>query len=356
MSDNSLPASKRKIDKAMRQGRVARSPELVADLVLLWGLFVLSLVSGGGVYALRWFRGMLTAGFEAAQAPRMEPAVLALVARGLGPVLALVALIAAGALALSLAVHQIVSGGIRISWDAVLPRFDRIDPSAGMARLFNGGAWGSAGISLLKMAAALGCLALMVPKAAAGLLGLEQAPLPALPKLMQGQLLSIGYAIAGLSAVLAVAQAFWARKRWSEQLKMSHQEAVEDAKESEGDPRTRRRFRMAHRKLARRRTMQAVAASDVVLANPTHVAVALRYRRGRMRAPRVMAKGADLMALNIKEAARALGIPVIEQPPLARDLYASVAVGREIPTRLYRAVARIIHQIRGLQRPRSLAA
>jgi flagellar biosynthetic protein FlhB len=95
--------------------------------------------------------------------------------------------------------------------------------------------------------------------------------------------------------------------------------------------------------------MQAVAASDVILANPTHVAVALRYKRGMMRAPKVMAKGADLMAQRIKEHGRKLGIAVIESPALARDLYASVEVGKDIPVRLYRSVARIISQIQRLK-------
>jgi flagellar biosynthetic protein FlhB len=348
MSDNNLPASKRKVDKAKRQGQVARAPELVSETTLLWGLFMLSLVLGANGAVVQWFGATLKACLDASTDPLPGRAAVRALSIGVGPVLALLGLIAAGSLFLNLAVHQVVSGGTSVSWEALGPNFDRLNPFEGVKKLFNGGAWGTAQISLLKMLVALGALFLMLPATTAGILTLSSAAPGAILGLVVGRMLSIGFSVAGLLAAFAVLQAFWSRKRWTDELKMSHQEAVEDTKESEGNPQTRRRFRIAHRRLARRRTMQAVAACDVVLANPTHFAVALRYKKGRMRAPRVMAKGADLMAERIKETARSLGIPVVEQAPLARELYANVQVGREIPTRLYRAVAKIIHQIRGL--------
>ncbi len=355
MSENNLPASRRKIDRARREGRIARSPELVSEAVVLWGLFVLSLAARSRGLVEGWFSAMLTACLRAGSAPSAAELAPRIAVLGAGPILALLALMAGGALALSLLLHHVVAGGLSFSWEALRLRPERLNPVEGLRRIFDGGAWGTALISLLKLALGLGLLALVLPRAAADLVGLAGASPETVLPAASGGLIRLGYAVVGLLSAGAVLQAFWARKRWVDELKMSHQEAVEDAKESDGDPRTRQRFRKAHRKLARSRTIQAVQACDVVLANPTHVAVGLRYKRGRMRAPRVLVKGADLMAQRIKDAARLAGIPVVEQPPLARDLYANVRVGKEVPTRLYRAVARVIHQIRALPAPAVLA-
>jgi flagellar biosynthetic protein FlhB len=301
-----------------------------------------------------WFSGCLKAALAASTEDTPGPAAFHAVVVGLGPGLALLAFIFGGALLVTLAVAQLVSGGLALSWEALIPRFERINPAMGMMRLSGSGAWGSAGLGLLKLLLGMAVVIGAASGLVAGVLAAASASQVNVLALASSRFLSVGFGLGSSLLGAALLQGMWAKKRWMDELKMSHQEAIEDAKESEGDPRTRRRFRQMHRKLARQRTMQAVAASDVVLANPTHFAVALRYKRGRMRAPRVMAKGADLMAQRIKEAARKSGIPVIEQPALARDLYASVAVGKEIPARLYRAVARVIHQIQGLtaRRPR----
>jgi flagellar biosynthetic protein FlhB len=132
---------------------------------------------------------------------------------------------------------------------------------------------------------------------------------------------------------------------------MSRHEVKEEAKASEGDPQTRMRFKRAHRELAKRRMLAEVPKADVVLTNPIHFAVALRYRPAEMGAPRVVAKGAGELAAKIKEAARKAGVPIVERRALARALYRTVEVGSEIPPALYRAVAEIlafIYSLRGV--------
>jgi flagellar biosynthetic protein FlhB len=140
-----------------------------------------------------------------------------------------------------------------------------------------------------------------------------------------------------------------ARWRHEQSLKMSRYELREELKQSEGDPQVRMRFRRAHREIAKRRMLGEVARADVVLTNPVHVAVALRYRPEESAAPRVVAKGADALAARIKDAARAAGVPIVERRALARALYRAVQVGGEIPPHLYRAVAEILAYIYSLR-------
>src|SRR5581483_11915654 len=132
---------------------------------------------------------------------------------------------------------------------------------------------------------------------------------------------------------------------------MTRHEVKEEHKQSEGDPQMKMRFRRAHREIGRRRMLSEVRRADVVLTNPIHVAVALRYRASETGAPRVLAKGAGELAAKIKEAARTAGVPIVERRALARALYKSVKIGAEIPPALYRAVAEIlafIYSIRGI--------
>ena len=150
-------------------------------------------------------------------------------------------------------------------------------------------------------------------------------------------------------AALGAADYFWQRRRHEQSLKMSRHEVKEEARESEGDPQVRARFRRAHRELAGRRMLAEVKQADVVLTNPVHYAIALRYRADEMAAPQVIAKGAGELAQKIKEAARSAGVPIVERRALARALYRSVKVGAEIPPALYRAVAEILAYIYSLR-------
>jgi flagellar biosynthetic protein FlhB len=165
-----------------------------------------------------------------------------------------------------------------------------------------------------------------------------------------------GAAIADLLLVMALALGalgaldyLWQRRRHEQSLKMSRHEVKEEQKETEGDPQTRMRFRRAHREVAKRRMLAEVRRADVVLTNPIHVAVALRYRADEMLAPRVVAKGAGELAAKIKDEARRAGVPIVERRALARALFRSVALGAEIPPALYRAVAEILAYIYSLR-------
>jgi flagellar biosynthetic protein FlhB len=145
---------------------------------------------------------------------------------------------------------------------------------------------------------------------------------------------------------------FYQRFEHDRTLRMTKEEVREESKELEGDPHTKGRIRGIQRKIAYRRMMADVPKADVVLTNPTHLAVALKYDSGKMSAPRVVAKGAGLIAARIKEIAKENGIPVVEDKPLARALYKSVEVGDEIPEKLFQAVAQVLAYIYRLRTTR----
>jgi flagellar biosynthetic protein FlhB len=148
--------------------------------------------------------------------------------------------------------------------------------------------------------------------------------------------------VLGVLAVLAAVDYFLARRRITAQMRMSSEEVKRDHREQEGDPAIRGRRKQRMRELAKRRIAAAVATADVVIVNPTHYAVALRYDDKRDAAPVVVAKGTDEQAEKIREIARAKGVPVLSRPPLARALHKHVKEGRAVPANLYRAVAEVL--------------
>lgn len=166
------------------------------------------------------------------------------------------------------------------------------------------------------------------------------------PRGLPAVLLSSGLWLFGLAtlamAVLAAADLFWSRYFWHSELRMTRQEVKDEMKQSEGDPIVRSRMRSLARDRSRRRMIAAVPKATLIIANPTHFAVALRYVREEGPAPLVVAKGVDLVALKIREIAEANDIPVIEDKPLARALYDSVEVDQLIPPQFYRAIAEIV--------------
>jgi flagellar biosynthetic protein FlhB len=142
---------------------------------------------------------------------------------------------------------------------------------------------------------------------------------------------------------MVAADIVWSRFRWRADLRMTRQEVRDELRQSEGDPMIKARLRSLARDRARRRMIAAVPRATVVIANPTHYAIALKYERGRDGAPVVLAKGADLIALRIREVAGRHSVPIVEDKPLARAMYDVVEVGQWIPPEFYRAVAKILH-------------
>jgi flagellar biosynthetic protein FlhB len=228
----------------------------------------------------------------------------------------------------------------RLQWDPA-----RLNPIAGLRRMISGR-------SLVELAKAF----LKIGLIAAVLYWRLREEMLALPLLLQMELqaaffqagrLALGLILWTAAVLVVLAAADYAYQRWQlgRDLRMSRQEVKQEQRETEGDPIIRSRIRSLQREKARRRMMQEVPKADVVITNPTHLAVALKYDGILMSAPVVVAKGAGFIAERIREVALENGVPIIENKPLARSLHALVDIGREIPSELYQAVAEILAMI-----------
>ncbi|MEM7811258.1 MAG: flagellar biosynthesis protein FlhB [Planctomycetota bacterium] len=234
------------------------------------------------------------------------------------------------------------------------PKLNRLDPIKGAQKILSVRALATLGTSLAKLAVLTLVAAAMTWWELPSLLALSDAE-------AIGLFGGIRDAVARLATVLAVALlvvafADYAFQRWkyNQEIRMTKQEVRDELKSMEGDPLVRQRRRDAHRKLAEARDLTAVREADVVVTNPTHYSVALRYRPDESPAPKVVAKGTDEIALRIRAIAAEHDVPIVERPPLARQLYRDVKVGRTIPTDLYEALVEVmayVYRLKG-ERPR----
>ena len=255
-----------------------------------------------------------------------------------------IALLFAGALASAVSQGTIVVAGERIR-----PKLSNISPLKGWKRLFSV----SAVVEFLKSLVKLTIVSLaawfvvrpFIDRTEV-LVGIDIA---GLPDLLRDLTLRLLLAVLAATVLIAAADLLWRRFEWRRNLRMTVQELRDEFKQVEGDPHLKARLREIRRERSRRRMMAAVPQATVVLTNPTHFAVALQYERGRTAAPVCLAKGADLVALRIRSAAEEHGVPVVENPPLARVLYKTVEIDQPIQPEHYRAVAEVITYVMRLR-------
>jgi len=251
-----------------------------------------------------------------------------------------------GLLMVGLAVASgVLSGGWNFSLKALQPKLEKIDPFAGLARMFSGQQL----VNTLKtcllalILGAVGVFYLMrnLPRFAESL----NLPLPAAMGHAGAVVLGGVLLLVLTLALFAVVDVPLQRHQLAEQLKMSAQELKQELREVEGSAEIKSRLRSRMRELANRRMLAAVPGADLVVMNPTHFAVALKYQEGLMSAPRVVAKGADLMALRIRDAATGAKVPVLQAAPLARALYAHAELDGPVPAALFGAVAQVLAHV-----------
>ncbi len=259
----------------------------------------------------------------------------------LGWLLILVLPAAAVPAALSL-LAGLVQGGFRLVPANASPNLSRLDPVAGVRRVFGLGGWMKLLVDAAKVLAVLA-----VAGVAAWRMATAVALLPALPLgAATVQLGAVALAVAGKTVavllVIGAADWLWQRWRWRRRLRMTRQELLDELRQTEGDPHARSRRRQMARQIAMHRINQAVPGADVVITNPEHLAVAIRYRQGRDRAPLIVAMGADALAARIRQLARDAGVPIVERKPLARALWKNGSVGAEVPLALWKAVAEVL--------------
>ena len=338
----------RRLKEARDAGRVPRSQDLTATVAVVGGLLLLKLLGGRMLAAML---DMLHAiGNQPDVTGRSLPTWVGSIAnaalRMTFPFLALLVILTVIGVA--------AQSGLLISVKLLKPKFDKLNPINGFKRLFSLDSVTRVGMGVLKMA----FIALVAYFSLVGDIGTVLSagtisPLRAFQ--MSGDVLYHAALRMGLALlVLALLDYAYQRWNWWRNLKMTKQQVRDELKNMEGDPKVRQRRRQMQFNLAMQRIGLDVPKSDVVVTNPTEYAVALRYDQAAMAAPRVTAKGKDLLAARIRQLAQQHGIPVVQRPPLARALYAAVNVGREVPPAFYRAVAEVlayVYQLTGRAAP-----
>ena len=232
--------------------------------------------------------------------------------------------------------------GFLLTLKPLQPDFSRINPLDGAKRLLSKRSL----VELLKAIAKLVIVGFVLYQVLHGrmdaLMALPMIPFPGSIILVIGMVFDAGIWAGAVLLLLAVTDYGYQRYAFEQQIKMSREEIKEELKQTEGNPVIRQRVRQLQRAAAQRRMMQAVPKADVVITNPTHFAIALQYDAGSMRAPRVVAKGQDLIAQQIKKIAAEHGVPMMENRPLAQALYKTCEIGQEIPADMFAAVAEVL--------------
>lgn len=344
------PASQQRIEKARENGDVPRSRELATCTILL--------AAGGGLYItgnnlLRQLNGTLSSAlsFDRSQVFDFSLLLTRLGAHLADLLLAFAPL--AGILMLVALASPLLIGGWLFSTQALTPDFSRMNLFKGLGRLVSVNAL----VELLKAvskALLVGSVAYLVMSTQIDtMLGLVVEP-PRAGSMHLSNLMFASYmAIVMSLVVIAAIDAPYQMWSYAKKLMMTRQEVRQEAKESEGNPEIKAKIRAQQREMARRRMMTEVPSADVVVTNPTHYAVALKYADGKMRAPTVVAKGADEIAAKIRALATANNVPLLEAPPLARALFRHAELGEEIPESLYTAVAEVLAYVFQLRAFRS---
>jgi flagellar biosynthetic protein FlhB len=337
-SDKTEQATQHRRDEARKNGDVLHSRELTAATGTLAGVMVLGAI--GSHFLICWreaYAAFLDLGGPAHWEPSEIQPTLYAVRRLAINVLEPAGVMMAAVVAVALGVGIAQTGGINFYAEAVGFKPDRINPVSNIKNLFSLRAAARMAKSLIP-ASLLGVLAVQRIGRQLSLPPFSTARLEMLGSDVYGLLLATAWLLFGWAAIDYIVE--W-RSRES-RLKMSQQDLRDEYKQTEGNPQVRGRIRNLQRQMRRRRVKQDVAKAAVVLVNPTHYAVALGFDFATMEAPKVLAKGRNLLAEEIKAEARWAGVPIIENPPLARSLYRAVEVGQTIPVDLYAAVAAIL--------------
>jgi len=349
-ADKSEEPTEKRLRESREKGQLARSRELSTVAVTLGGIGGL-LASGGGL--AQTLMAMMQGTFELSRETLLDEGSMASLLMGSG----LMALEAIMPLLIALLIASIVGpvalGGWLFSAKAMAPKVSRMNPAAGLKRMFSTQALVELLKALGKFLVVLGVALLVLSAYQDDLLSIAKQPLDLA---IMHSVEIVGWCAlwmaCGLIIIAAVDVPFqlWDNKQ---KLMMTKQEVKDEYKDSEGKPEVKSRIRQLQREAAQRRMMQAVPEADVVITNPTHFAVALKYDGDKGGAPRLVAKGGDFVALKIREIAQEHKVTVLESPALARAVYYSTELDQEIPAGLYLAVAQVLAYVYQLRQYRS---
>jgi flagellar biosynthesis protein FlhB len=340
-SERSEEPTQKRLDEAIQRGDVVKSQEVNTWFII-----------GAATLCLMIFSGSMGAGLETAlrgllanaHAVAFDRGGLMRLVEGLGG-----EIIAAAAIPFLVLMGAALLGNMiqhRLLWstEPLRPTLAKISPAAGLKRLFSRQALVNFIKGLAKLALIGGIMAALLWPERSRLDGLVDTDPAGLLDLTRSLSLNMLGVVVAVLAVIAALDYLWQYRQWHERQKMSLRELKEEFKQTEGDPAIKAKIRQLRQTRARKRMMAAVPKASVVITNPTHFAVALQYERG-MNAPVCLAKGADSIAQRIRKVAEEAGVPIVENPALARALHATVELDQEIPSEHYKAVAEVISYV-----------
>lgn len=338
--DKTEAATPRRKTEARNDGNLAKSQDLTAALMLLAAIVGLQLFGMNVFSNMRNTMQTMLSGAHTSNPARLDDlgAIMAYSLRATIAMLAPLTLVtmAAGLLAV---VGQV---GFLITGKPLVPDLKKLNPIKGIQQMFSARAAMRLVLSIGKFVLIGAVASLVMYRDLEKVMHL--AELSAGPAFQLGahMVFELALVLAALLIVLAILDYIYQKWQHSEDLKMTKEQVKQEMKDMDGDPLVKQRRARVARQLAMQRMAQTVPQADVIVTNPTHYAIALKYDNDSMQAPKVVAKGADFMAMRIRQIAALNGIPLVERKPLARALYANVDVGREIPEEHYAAVAEIL--------------
>jgi flagellar biosynthetic protein FlhB len=345
--DKTEAPTPQRLEKAREEGQIPRSRELTSMLILLVGVCVIWI---GGESLARRLAGLLSSGLHFDHSIVNDPNLI------LGQIISLIqqAMMAILPLILGVVVVAIIApmllGGIVFSPKSLSLKLDKLNPLPGIKRMFSAQTFAELLKAILKSLLVGSVTGLYLWTNWPDMMRLvSESPMNAMGHALN--LVGLCTLLVALGIVPMVGfDVFWQIYSHTKKLRMSRQDIRDEFKQNEGDPHVKSRIRQMQRAAARRRMMADVPKADVIVTNPTHYAVALQYDENKMSAPKVLAKGAGLIALRIREIGSENRIPVLEAPPLARALFRHAEIGQQIPGQLYAAVAEVLAWVWQLKR------
>lgn len=338
-SERTEQATPKKREDARRKGQVAKSREIPSVFILMGGASILFLF---GSYHYRHLSDLMIRSFQQVSArPFSLETVQILNVELILSFLLILAPVLIATLVLSVISHYVQSGTL-VAAEALKWDWSRLNPIKGVKNLFSKQSMAELLKSIFKLGIVGGVVYVTIKKELSGLVLLIDQDPEAILRYVRSISWDLLLKTGVVMAVLAGMDYLFQRWTFEKSLRMTKQEVKEEFKQTEGDPIAKSRIRSLQRQMARKRMMAEVPKADVIITNPTHLAVAVHYEMKKMEAPKVSAKGSGFVAEKIIEIARAHGVPVVENRPLARLLYKTVEVGQMIPSNFYRAVADIL--------------
>ncbi len=336
----------KKLEQAREAGDVVKSPEVTAFILLAGGTLAIAMF---GKTIMVGFAKVLMTFLEQPETMSVDAAGLHAMAGLLLPQLAMIVMPFFAVMMLAAVCGHVLQSRPSLSFDKIMPDFAKVSPVAGFTRMFGPEGWMNLLKGLVKMAIVGAAIWTQLWPERGGLENILTQSTGAVVSDMSRLLFKVLMTSLSALGVIAGLDYFWQRIRFMARNRMSKQEIKEEHRQNEGDPAIKAKIRQLRHERSRKRMMAEVPKASVVIMNPTHFAVALRYESGKMAAPVCVAKGVDALALRIRAVAEENDVPVVENAPLARALHAAIEIDDPVPPEHFKAVAQVIGYVMRLR-------